>query len=496
MSHNGTLMQYFHWYISPDENLWNKLRNSAGDLANKGFTAMWLPPAYKAWRGIDDVGYGTYDLFDLGEFNQKGTVRTRYGTKDELLSAIKELHSKGIQVYADVVFNHKIGGDNKERVTAQEVDSNNRNRKIGGPTEIEFYSHFNFPGRGKKHSATEWFWWCFDSVRVNGRLYTIADKQFETEVARDYGNYDYLLGNDLDTSNEFVRGELKFWGEWFLNTTRVDGFRIDAVKHIRASFFREWLDHVRNYAQKDLFAVGEYWDGNVNTLNHYIHLTEGKMSLVDVPLHYHFHEASKKGESYNMSRILEGTLLKENPAFAVTFVENHDTQPLQMLESVVEPWFKPLAYAFILLHKDGYPCVFYPDYYGAHYKDKGRNGECCFEIFMDSHSWIIDKLLYARTRYAYGEQKDYFDHQNIIGWTRLGDSEHPKSMALLMSNGPGGSKWMETGKPNTSYLDITAHVKEPVHTNNSGWGEFRCNGGSVSVWIEEESRASGFRFSG
>ena len=65
-----------------------------------------------------------------------------------------------------------------------------------------------------------------------------------------------------------------------------------------------------------------------------------------------------------------------------------------------------------------------------------------------------------------------------------------------MSNGPGGSKWMETGKPNTSYLDITGHVKEPVHTNNSGWGEFRCNGGSVSVWIEEESRASGFRFSG
>jgi hypothetical protein len=44
---------------------------------------------------------------------------------------------------------------------------------------------------------------------------------------------------------------------------------------------------------------------------------------------------------------------------------NHDTQPLQALESVVEPWFKPLAYAFILLRREGYPCLFLPDYEGA-----------------------------------------------------------------------------------------------------------------------------------
>jgi alpha-amylase len=64
-------------------------------------------------------------------------------------------------------------------------------------------------------------------------------------------------------------------------------------------------------------------------------------------------------------------------------VSNHDTQPLQSLESVVEAWFKPLAYALILLRKDGYPCVFAADYYGAEYKDKAE-----MEMNMRS-GWIL-----------------------------------------------------------------------------------------------------------
>ncbi|MCV5902744.1 alpha-amylase, partial [Escherichia coli] len=71
--------------------------------------------------------------------------------------------------------------------------------------------------------------------------------------------------------------------------------------------------------------------------------------------------------------IMNGTLLKDNPVKAVTLVENHDTQPLQALESTVDWWFKPLAYAFILLREEGYPSVFYADYYGAQYSDKGYN---------------------------------------------------------------------------------------------------------------------------
>ena len=58
-------------------------------------------------------------------------------------------------------------------------------------------------------------------------------------------------------------------------------------------------------------------------------------------------------------------------------------------------------------------------------------------------------------------------------------------MAVLMSDGPEGLKWMEVGKPDTKFIDLTGHIKEPVYTNEWGWGEFDCQGGSVSVWVEE-----------
>ena len=80
--------------------------------------------------------------------------------------------------------------------------------------------------------------------------------------------------------------------------------------------------------------------------------------------------ASRAGSGYDLRRLLDGTLMRHLPHLAVTLVENHDTQPLQALESVVEPWFKPLAYAFILLRREGYPCLFLPDYEGARYRDR------------------------------------------------------------------------------------------------------------------------------
>ena len=75
-----------------------------------------------------------------------------------------------------------------------------------------------------------------------------------------------------------------------------------------------------------MFTVGEYWSGDVSKLHRYITETEGEISLFDVPLHYHL-EAASKDEKYDMSKLLERTLVKENPSKAVTFVDNHDTQP-------------------------------------------------------------------------------------------------------------------------------------------------------------------------
>ena len=104
---------------------------------------------------------------------------------------------------------------------------------------------------------------------------------------------------------------------------------------------------------------------------------------------------------------------------------------------------------------------------------------------MPSHRFLIDRFLHARKHHAWGPQIDYLDHWNRVGWVRCGDDQHPKAMAVLMSDGQEGTKWMDVGRSNARFVDLTEHVKEPVVTNESGWGEFRCNGGSVSVWVQE-----------
>ena len=79
-------------------------------IAQAGFTALWLPPANKAawWKSM---GYDPYDYYDLGEFDQKGGVPTWFGSKAELLDLIESAHALGLQVYADLVFNHNSGAD-------------------------------------------------------------------------------------------------------------------------------------------------------------------------------------------------------------------------------------------------------------------------------------------------------------------------------------------------------------------------------------------------
>ena len=134
---NGTLMQYFHWYISAADNLWRKVRDEAHALAQAGITALWLPPAFKGAAGIDDVGYGPYDLYDLGEFDQKNSVRTKYGTRDAYLAAIDAAHAAGLQVYADMVFNHRGGADRTEWVKAIRVHSHDRRFTTGEEDWIE-----------------------------------------------------------------------------------------------------------------------------------------------------------------------------------------------------------------------------------------------------------------------------------------------------------------------------------------------------------------------
>ena len=108
MKRNHTMMQFFEWNVEPDGTHWNRLKELAPELKRKGIDSVWIPPVTKGQSG-EDQGYGVYDLYDLGEFDQKGTVRTKYGTKQELQDAIAACHESGMHVYVDVVMNHKAG---------------------------------------------------------------------------------------------------------------------------------------------------------------------------------------------------------------------------------------------------------------------------------------------------------------------------------------------------------------------------------------------------
>jgi len=77
-------------------------------------------------------------------------------------------------------------------------------------------------------------------------------------------------------------------------------------------------------------------------------------------------------------------------------------------------------------------------------------------------------------------------HPVTIGWTRLGDGDHPGRMAVLINNGDDGRTWMEVGQPVTVYHDVTGHIGQAVITNQQGWGQFLCRGCSVSVWVPRE----------
>jgi alpha-amylase len=284
------------------------------------------------------------------------------------------------------------------------------------------------------------------------------------------------MGASVDHYHPDVRHEEIEWAKWFINMTNVDGFRLDAVKHISSSFYMEFFRQLReHFKNRELFAVGEYWTGDMAELRGYIDRTQGMARMFDVPLHYKLFEASERGRDFDLSKIFDNTLVKENPLLAVTFVDNHDSQPGQSLQSWVQDWFKPLAYALILLRNEGYPCLFYGDYFGS-------AGDCNGNNKLTSHRKIMDDFIQARQKHCFGELHDYFDHPQCVGWLWTGDERCPDVLAVLMSTGDAGFKRMQTGKPKTTYRDLTGHWPEPVTTDANGEGEFRCPPGSVSVW--------------
>ncbi len=454
----GTILQPWNYY-SPREDesglkLWKRLKRDAALIKQQGFTAVWLPPTCISMGGENSVGYS---ISHWSDFNN-----TKYGNEQELKEACAALKDAGVQVYHDTVHNHLMGGELESGVWCLHVSNADKNKPAHAwATWHQRDMYTSFPKLGVDHHH-------FDCIH-EGQWYVLSGKKFDLAP-----NQDALMGCDLDFDSIELVEKLKEHGRKNLAKIHTDGYRYDAVKHIRPKGTLGFHKAMEEEAQKGLFGLGEYSDDNICTLENYINQTEGKLSVYDFPLQRKLVHASMKGLGFDMGAVLNDTLVQRRPCKAVTFVGSHDDQPAmhdgEPRGHYVGDWFKSQAYAIILLREQGYPCV--------------------SNVDMIKDESLILKMMKLRNNCTYGERMDRFDHYSTIGWSYAGGYHYDNSMAVVLTRGGAGYKWLKTGKPNTKYRDFMDKVNEDIWTNNDGWGCFKCVDESTSVWVEESKYLS------
>ncbi|KAJ1338751.1 alpha-amylase [Microdochium nivale] len=483
---NFCLLQGFEWNVPADGKHWRRLRAALDGMKAFGIDNLWLPPACKAAGGDKANGYDIYDLYDLGEFDQKGSTATKWGSKAELLDLSRDAKDKGISLYFDAVLNHKAGADEKEKCRVQEVDQSDRTKDVNGPQEIEAWLGFNFPGRGDKYSTQKYHWEHFsgtdyDAGNDRTAIFRILGdgKYWSASVGDEGGNADFLMFADVDFSHPEVEKDVINWGHWVVKELGLKGFRFDACQHFSARFTAEFMASLdKEFGKGALFNVGEYWSADAGEMLKYLDDMDHRYSLFDSPMVYNFSRISQ-GEKADLRKVFDGSLVQARPASAVTVVMNHDTQPGQTVATPIEGWFKPLAYSLILLRNQGYPSIFYGDLYGI----KGEHEEppACGGQLAD--------MALARKLYAYGDQNDYWDDANCIGFARRGTAAHPNGLVCVMSNAEPGQIRAAVGEMHSGevWTDVLGWQTDEVHIGEDGYAVFPCPGTSVSIWVNRDA---------
>lgn len=473
---NETYMQVFYWEMNKgrfareyplEENLWQLLSDRSAELAELGVTGLWLPPANKAEDGNDE-GYAAYDLWDLGEFDQKGSIRTKYGTKIGLQWAIKELHNQGIKVFYDAVFNHRMGGDSVEEVSLA----------TGG--RIKAQTRFELKGRQKYYSKADewqWDWQAFDGVDKDAAVgRSIGPQLFEGKEWDDTADKDFLMGNDVDYQNELVCEEMKEWGKWIISEIGFDGFRLDAIKHIDSHFINDWINYVQENTAKGIIFIGEAWyENNLGLMLYLKGMNNDHLKLFDFALRNKF--ALMRDGSLNMASLSKAGLVNSEGYGdkMVTFVDNHDTG-----REVVEyssPIFKRKlqAYTYILTRAEGTPMVFWKDYYISGMQEE------------------LGKIMKARKYFAYGPGHEMEEDagndqndQNIYSYVREGLQDTPGTgLVMMIAGGETGevvTKRINSYQPNQIYYDFTGNIEGIVVTDSQGYGNFKVINNESKGW--------------
>lgn len=377
----GVLMQAFYWDCPGRENRdgtwWTFVSSKLPELQQAGFTALWLPPAGKAANlGGPSMGYDPYDYYDLGDFEQKGRVKTWFGNQAELTALINDAHQRGMHVYADFVLDHNSGGDATEHNPL-----NNSTR----------WTRFT-PASGKFDRD----WTCFHP------------SPYESFDEMTFGDMP-----DLCHRNPYVYTQLMEVAQWLVEQIGFDGFRFDFVKGYSPWMVKSIAElRYLNKAQEafKLFCVGECWD-NERTIDDWLveanSYVDNPISAFDFPLRYRLKDLCDT-YGFTLTTLAQGgTVMKDDPFHAVTFVDNHDTTQ-NPADGIIHD--KMLAYAFILTH-EGYPSVFWQDYFNYGLARAGTpNGIAALTAVHETHAGGPTQVLHVQDD-LYAMQRAGVDRQ-------------------------------------------------------------------------------------
>lgn len=439
----GVIMQAFYWDCPNDQaqSWWSYLQAQIPSLSRHGFTAIWLPPVSKAYPALS-MGYSPYDYYDLGEYNQKGSVNTWFGSKQQLLDLINLIHEHRMQVYADLVINHNSGAD------AQETNP------VDGSTR---WTNFN-PASGKFKRD----WTCFHPSN-----YEMWDNQTFSDMP------------DLCHRNSKVYSELISYARWLLDEIGFDGFRYDFVLGYGGWMARaiQELRTLKNGKVEKPYGVGECWEG-IRKIDDWLAETnawsDNPVGAFDFPLRDNILKNLCDTYGFSLKQLIyEPTLMKDRSGQAVTFVENHD---IVRTNGIVND--KMLAYSVILTH-EGYPCVFWKDYYS-------------WGLGLEGEKSGIAELVKVHEAYAGGANNVLYADDNLYIMQRTGYKAQKGLVYVLNNRGDAwNGAWVATQWNNTNFTPVAWRGKNDTNTpqnqrtDSNGWVQFWAPPRGYAVYVPQ-----------
>lgn len=322
-NYSGVMLQGFSW-DSYDYSQWTVLEKQADDM--KGFIDLvWLPQSGKCIETTKVMGYMPYYYF-----NQNSS----FGTEAELRSLIAKFKANGIGAIADVVVNHRntdgwyaFPAETYKGVTYQMLSTDICKNDDGGSTAIQ----------AKK-----------DGVSLSNNY----------DEGTDFGGC-----RDIDHKSENVQKVIKAYLKYLKDDLGYTGFRYDMVKGFDGSHVADYND-----ATGVEYSVGEYWDGN-EKIESWINRTNKKSAAFDFQFRYNVRDAVNGAANGKVTTSSDWSKLNSNDnlmhdanyrRYAVTFVENHDTQKRSESEQNDPLRKDTIAANAYMLAMPGTPCVFQP----------------------------------------------------------------------------------------------------------------------------------------